>query len=247
MVWDPWLIVAQIACLQSLFYLSLGVFLWLFVGSHVPRFTLKYFFDYSVLSPSSFVGWCCIFAFLANAFVGAFYLVVVVERTKKYLDFAAMVHLLHVLLCLLDSHCARSPVPLSTSPIHTPYVIPSSPSYQRLLCGGGGGANQAVPQVLPLTTFPPIPHSFPRRFPSTSAFYLVVVVERTKKCLDFAATVHLLHALLCLLYAHVPSSFSFWLTSFLSCLLMTLLGEWLVESSLSSKQSTYSAEWQFPP
>ncbi|CAI5995818.1 unnamed protein product [Closterium sp. NIES-64] len=129
MVWDPWLIVAQIACLQSLFYLSLGVFLWLFVGSHVPRFTLKYFFDYSVISPSSFVGWCCIFAFLANAFVGA--------------------------------------------------------------------------------------------------FYLVVVVERTKKCLDFAATVHLLHALLCLLYTRVPSSFSFWLTSFLSCLLMTLLGEWL--------------------
>ncbi|CAI5465575.1 unnamed protein product [Closterium sp. Yama58-4] len=101
MVWDPWLIVAQIACLQSLFYLSLGVFLWLFVGSHVPRFTLKYFFDYSVISPSSFVGWCCIFAFLANAFVGAFYLVVVVERTKKCLDFAATVHLLHALLCLL--------------------------------------------------------------------------------------------------------------------------------------------------
>ena len=66
-VWDPWLIVAQIACLQCLFYLSLGFYLWLLVGTHVPHFTLKYFFDFTYLSASSLVGWCCILAFLANA------------------------------------------------------------------------------------------------------------------------------------------------------------------------------------
>lgn len=70
MVWDPWLIVAQIACLQCLLYLSLGVYLWLFVGSHVHHFTLRYFFDYELLSFGSFDGWCTIVSFLLNYSTG---------------------------------------------------------------------------------------------------------------------------------------------------------------------------------
>lgn len=101
MVWDPWLILAQIASLQALFYLSLGSCLWLTVGTHVPRFTLKYFFDYSVVSVTSFVGWCCILALLMNAVAGAFFLLLIVERTKKCLDFAATVHIVHAFLCLV--------------------------------------------------------------------------------------------------------------------------------------------------
>lgn len=66
-VWDPWLIVAQIACLQALFYLSLGGYLWLLLSWQVPHLSLHLFFDYSALSVASLAGWCCILAFLANA------------------------------------------------------------------------------------------------------------------------------------------------------------------------------------
>ena len=70
MIWDPWLIVAQIACLQCLHYLSLGGFLWLFVGTHVPSFTLRFFFDYSVITTRTFAGWCTLLAYFVNALVG---------------------------------------------------------------------------------------------------------------------------------------------------------------------------------
>lgn len=101
MVWDPWLIIAQIGCLQCLFYLSLGAHLWLFVGTHVPSFTLKYFFDFTIISATSFVGWCTIIASLANACTGAFFLLVLVERTKKCLDFTATIYIVHLFFCLV--------------------------------------------------------------------------------------------------------------------------------------------------
>ncbi|KAJ7295100.1 hypothetical protein O6H91_Y213100 [Diphasiastrum complanatum] len=69
-IWDPWLIVSQIVCLQCLHYISLGLLLWLFVGFQVPRFTLQYFFDYSLVSASSTIGWTIVAAFFLNAFAG---------------------------------------------------------------------------------------------------------------------------------------------------------------------------------
>jgi hypothetical protein len=38
-----------------------------------------------------------------------------------------------------------------------------------------------------------------------SAAFLLVVVERSKKCLDFAATVHIVHLVACCIYAGWPS------------------------------------------
>ena len=38
------------------------------------------------------------------------------------------------------------------------------------------------------------------------AFFLCVVVERAKKCLDFTATAHLLHLCLCVMYDGFPAS-----------------------------------------
>ena len=71
MVWDPWLIVSQIVCFQCLYYISLGFLLWLLVGTReAGNFTLKYFFDYSVLTTSSVTGWCVIAASLLNALAG---------------------------------------------------------------------------------------------------------------------------------------------------------------------------------
>lgn len=101
-VWDPWLIVAQICCIQCLYYLSLGGMLWIFVGSQLPRLSLKYFFDSSLLSVANITitGWGIIAAFFLNALFGAGYLVLLVERTKKCLDFTATVYIIHLFFCM---------------------------------------------------------------------------------------------------------------------------------------------------
>jgi hypothetical protein len=70
MIWDPWLILAQIVCIQSLYYMSLGVFLWVFVGTQVPELTLKYFFNNSLVTGASVVGWSIIAAYIVNALCG---------------------------------------------------------------------------------------------------------------------------------------------------------------------------------
>jgi len=56
---------------------------------------------------------------------------------------------------------------------------------------------------------------------------LCLVVERAKKCLDFAATAHLLHLCCCYLYGGVPSSWEWWAVNVMSLVLMALLGEFL--------------------
>lgn len=68
--WDPWLIVAQIVCLECLYYITLGLFLSILVGARVSRMSLMYFFDYSTLTASTVTGWCIIASFLLSAFVG---------------------------------------------------------------------------------------------------------------------------------------------------------------------------------
>lgn len=56
--WDPWLIVAQIVCLQCLYYLSLGLFLSILVGPRVSKMSLVYFFDFATVTASTATGWC---------------------------------------------------------------------------------------------------------------------------------------------------------------------------------------------
>jgi hypothetical protein len=59
------------------------------------------------------------------------------------------------------------------------------------------------------------------------AFFLSLVVERAKKCLDFAATAHLLHLWCCYQYAGIPSSWEWWAVNLMSLVLMALLSEFL--------------------
>ncbi|KAH7547309.1 hypothetical protein FEM48_Zijuj01G0296100 [Ziziphus jujuba var. spinosa] len=100
-VWDPWLIVAQIFCLQCLYYLTLGLLLSILVGSRVSRMSLVYFFDYATVSASTVTGWCVIASFLLSSFAGAGYLLLLIERAKKCLDFAATVYIVHLFMCIV--------------------------------------------------------------------------------------------------------------------------------------------------
>ncbi|CAN7000053.1 unnamed protein product [Brassica oleracea var. botrytis] len=100
-VWDPWLIVAQIICLQCSFYLSLGVFMILFLGLRVPRLSLVYFFDYATLTTSTLTGWCVIASFLCASLAGAVHMIFLVERARKCLDFSATLYIIHLFFCIL--------------------------------------------------------------------------------------------------------------------------------------------------
>ncbi|XP_077211774.1 structural molecules protein isoform X2 [Tasmannia lanceolata] len=100
LVWDPWLIVAQIVCLQCLYYITLGLFLSILVGARVSRMSLIYFFDYSTLNAATVTGWCAIFSCLLSAVAGAGYMPHLIERAKKCLDFSATLYIIHLFICI---------------------------------------------------------------------------------------------------------------------------------------------------
>ncbi|OIT05292.1 PREDICTED: protein SYS1 homolog [Nicotiana attenuata] len=100
-VWDPWLIVAQIVCLQCLYYLTLGIFLAILVGTRVSRMSLVYFFDYATVTASTVTGWCVIAAFILTSLAGAGLLLYLIERAKKCLDFSATLYIVHLFICIV--------------------------------------------------------------------------------------------------------------------------------------------------
>lgn len=100
-VWDPWLIVAQIVCLQCLYYLTLSLFLALLVGIRISKMSLFYLFDYAAVTTSTVTGWCVIVSFLLTSLAGAGYLLYLIERTKKCLDFSATLYVIHLFICIV--------------------------------------------------------------------------------------------------------------------------------------------------
>ena len=61
-----------------------------------------------------------------------------------------------------------------------------------------------------------------------SALSLWYIVKRTKQCLDFTLTVHLIHFIICCIYnSRVPTSMSWWITNIVVIVIMTVLGEFL--------------------
>lgn len=99
--WDPWLIVAQIVCLQCLYYLTLGLFLSMLVGARVSRISLVYVFDYATVTATTVTGWCVIASFLLTALAGSVYLLYLIERAKKCLDFSATIYIIHLFICII--------------------------------------------------------------------------------------------------------------------------------------------------
>jgi len=59
------------------------------------------------------------------------------------------------------------------------------------------------------------------------SFLLLWIVEKSRKCLDFASTLFLIHFLMSCMYDGFPSSLDWWVIHFLGTIIMTLLGEYL--------------------
>lgn len=64
-------------------------------------------------------------------------------------------------------------------------------------------------------------------FLSYRAGYLVYLIERAKKCLDFAATLYIFHLFICIVYGGWPSSMTWWVVNGTGLVVMSLLGEYL--------------------
>lgn len=53
-------------------------------------------------------------------------------------------------------------------------------------------------------------------------FYLI---ERSKKCLDFSATLYIVHLFICIVYGGWPASLTWWIVNGSGIAVMALLGE----------------------
>jgi protein SYS1 len=56
---------------------------------------------------------------------------------------------------------------------------------------------------------------------------LAVIVEKSKKCLDFSATLFLLHLFISTFYGGFPVRLDWWVVHIAATILMILLGEYL--------------------
>ncbi|XP_046375461.1 protein SYS1 homolog [Haliotis cracherodii] len=102
-VWDPTLIIAQIVCMQSFYYVNLGF--WIFILDTIGRFdaSVDQIFTQSDLGLYEDSGRTNLIAYALNSLTCALGLWFVVRRTKQCLDFTATVHLFHFIGCWIVS------------------------------------------------------------------------------------------------------------------------------------------------
>ncbi|GAX77520.1 hypothetical protein CEUSTIGMA_g4964.t1 [Chlamydomonas eustigma] len=97
--WDPILIISQIASLQCLFYLTMGIFNAMFLSPFLGQLSVLNIFGWQLFSIGNIHGWLTIASNLATACLGAVYLMWIVERAKKCLDFGSTTYLIHFTCC----------------------------------------------------------------------------------------------------------------------------------------------------
>lgn len=56
---------------------------------------------------------------------------------------------------------------------------------------------------------------------------MLYLIERSKKCLDFSATLYIIHLFICIVYGGWPSSITWWIVNGTGIAVMALLGEYL--------------------
>lgn len=60
-----------------------------------------------------------------------------------------------------------------------------------------------------------------------NAMLLALIVEKSKKCLDFSITLFTVHFVICTMYNGFPSSWDWWIVHILGMIIMVLFGEYL--------------------
>jgi len=56
---------------------------------------------------------------------------------------------------------------------------------------------------------------------------LALIVEKSKKCLDFSVTLFVVHVVLCTVYSgKLPSTFDWWIVHVMGMIIMVVMGEY---------------------
>lgn len=99
MIFDPILIVLQIVALQCLFYLSMGTLLGIFHAIFDIKVSLDHFFTSKFINFTSYVGWIETITAALSAIAGAYLLSLIVEKSKKCVDFTFTLFVIHIVIC----------------------------------------------------------------------------------------------------------------------------------------------------
>ncbi|KAL7477820.1 hypothetical protein ACHAW6_003610 [Cyclotella cf. meneghiniana] len=59
------------------------------------------------------------------------------------------------------------------------------------------------------------------------AIMLALIVEKSKKCLDFSVTLFVIHVIFCAMYGGFPSTWDWWIIHIMGMILMVVLGEYM--------------------
>jgi len=97
--WDPILIVSQIITIQTLFYTSLGILIYVSDCMTGQSPALSHLFSYQEIGVKTSHGRLIIFSYLLNALFGSIVLWHLVQRAKPCLDFSLTCHLIHLMIC----------------------------------------------------------------------------------------------------------------------------------------------------
>jgi hypothetical protein len=97
---NPQLIISQIVCLQCYYYIALGlIFQCNYILFGLGSITLDRLFTDTYLNIWSAAGWVDNGAVLSASIVGAILLTIIVEKSKKCLDFSITLFVLHLVVC----------------------------------------------------------------------------------------------------------------------------------------------------
>ncbi|KAI1285297.1 Protein SYS1 -like protein [Halotydeus destructor] len=100
-VWDPLLTASQVVTMQSFYYTSLGILIFVADCLYGQSPSLSHIFSYQDVSAKTGFGRFIIICYLINSLCGSFYLWNIVKRAKPCLDFSATVHIVHLVLSCL--------------------------------------------------------------------------------------------------------------------------------------------------
>ncbi|KAF9980920.1 hypothetical protein BGZ75_007811, partial [Mortierella antarctica] len=101
--WDPVLILSQIVCLQSIWYVSVATIIYAFSAFSGADITLDAILNYREIRADNAQGMLLGLAWLLNSAVGVFLLLKIVSRARLVLDFSLTLLLYHVFMTTLYS------------------------------------------------------------------------------------------------------------------------------------------------
>ncbi|KAG0360616.1 hypothetical protein BG005_010313 [Podila minutissima] len=96
--WDPVLILSQIVCLQSLWYLSISIIVYTLFRFAGAELSLDAILNYHEIRADNAQGMLLGFAWLLNSIVGVYLLLKIVARARLVLDFSLTLLVYHVLM-----------------------------------------------------------------------------------------------------------------------------------------------------